>query len=384
MKQHIAKHLIDKYHQGQCTPEEKALIEAGFNEILKHNSEIYPIGEIEDADRRMRANITAHVNAGSDQSKPIRLWVKFTAAASVVLMLSAGLIFYLGRENRPAQQTVSIRQSEDIAPGKNTATLTLSDGRKVILSEAGNGQLAEQAGVTISKTSDGQIRYDIDSGDGNTSKQLAINTLSTANGETYRVVLPDGTKVWLNAASSLKYPASFASLKERKVELNGEAYFEVQRDKSRPFIVNSSDQQVKVLGTHFNINSYADEPYTKTTLLEGEVKVSASNAQATLQPGQQASLNKKQLALSVAQADIEEAMAWKNGYFMFTNENIGSVMKKIARWYDVEIIYEQEVSTKAVWGTISRFRNVSQVLNMLEMTGVVKFKMEGRRIIVKP
>lgn len=385
MKHYIAKDLIDKYNQGLCSPEEKALVEAGFNQMLKQNSEVYSSQEIEAADKRMYANIIAQVNSRSGKSRSARLWVKIAAAASVVVVIGAGLVFYLGHDNKQAkQQTVGIRQSEDISPGKNTATLTLSDGRKVILSEANNGQLAEQAGVKISKTSDGQIRYDILPGYGNTSNKLVINTLSTANGETYRVILPDGTKVWLNAASSLKYPASFASLKERKVELAGEAYFEVHKDKTRPFIVDNGHQQVEVLGTHFNVNSYTDEPYTKTTLLEGTVRVSANTTQATLKPGQQSRLNKEQHTLSVAQADLEEAMAWKNGYFMFTNENIGSVMKKLARWYDVEVVYERDVSTKAVWGTISRFRNVSQVLKMLEMTGVVKFKIEGRRIIVKP
>jgi transmembrane sensor len=385
MKRHIAKDLIDKYNQGLCSPEEKALVEAGFNQMLKDNSAIYPSKEIEEADQRMRAQITAHIHSAPVKSKPARLWVNIAAAASIILVLGAGLFFYLDQEKKSAKQlTAATSHTEDIKPGKNTATLTLSDGRKVVLSEATTGQLAEQAGVKIRKTRDGQIIYETPAHLLEVNSQSVENTLSTSKGETYRIILPDGTKVWLNAASSLKYPASFASLKARNVQLSGEAYFEVSKDKTRPFIVNNSDQKVEVLGTHFNISSYADEPYTKTTLLEGAVKVTAENTYTTLSPGQQSSLNKKQRSLLVSTVDTEEVMAWKNGYFMFINEDIGSVMKKLSRWYDVDIVYERDVSGKAVWGTISRFQKISKVLNMLEMTGVVKFKIEGRRIIVKP
>lgn len=383
MKHHLAKDLLDKYNRGLCSDEEKNLVETAFNRLLKSNTETYTVKEIEEADIRMRETIMTHVHTEKSIKKLLPSWIKIVAAASIVL--TVGISLFLYKSNNPTsikKQIVNEVLANDVGPGKNRATLTLSDGRKVLLAAASNGQLAEQAGVKIRKTSDGQLIYE--NGTNNTkSVQPVSNTLSTANGETYTLVLPDGSKVWLNAATSLKYPASFVNLRKRVIELSGEAYFEVSKDKSRPFIVKSVDQEVEVLGTHFNINSYTDELYTRTTLLEGAVRVSTGNNQIALQPGKQASLNKKQGNLVVSEVDVEEVMAWKNGNFVFMNEDIKSVMKKISRWYDVEVIYEQDVSEKAVWGTISRFRNVSQVLNMLEMTGVVKFKIEGRRIIVK-
>lgn len=383
MKHHLAKDLLDKYNRGLCSDEEKNLVETAFNRLLSSNTETYTLKEIEEADIRMRETIMAHLQTEKSVKKLLPSWIKIVAAASIVI--TVGISLFLYKSNNPEiikKPIVNDALTNDVAPGKNRATLTLSDGRKVLLAAASNGQLAEQAGVKIRKTSDGQLIYESKTSD-TKSVQPVSNTLSTANGETYALVLPDGSKVWLNAATSLKYPASFANLKERVIELSGEAYFEVSKDKSRPFIVKSAEQEVKVLGTHFNINSYADEMYTRTTLLEGAVRVSIGSNYIALQPGKQVSLNKKQGNLVVSEVDVEEVMAWKNGNFVFMNEDIKSVMKKISRWYDVEVVYEQDVSKKAVWGTISRFRNVSQVLNMLEMTGVVKFKIEGRRIIVK-
>lgn len=206
-----------------------------------------------------------------------------------------------------------------------------------------------------------------------------MNTLSTGRGETYQVQLPDGSKVWLNAMTSLKYPANFSTSKERRVRLDGEAYFEVSKDKQHPFIVSSDNQEVKVLGTHFNISGYPDEASVKTTLLEGAVLVNNRE----LKPGQQASLKEK--IITITNTDVEEAVAWKAGMFMFTDLNLGELMKMVSRWYDVDVVYtSKEVINQQFSGSVSRFQKVSQLIQVLERTNLVKFKIEGRKITISP
>ncbi|MGY0036944.1 FecR family protein [Pedobacter sp. NJ-S-72] len=209
--------------------------------------------------------------------------------------------------------------------------------------------------------------------------------METPKGGQYQLVLPDGTKVWLNAASSLRYPVAFQG-NERKVELTGEAYFEVAKDKTRPFEVYSNNQVVQVLGTHFNINAYSNEPFVSTTLLEGSVKVtnSLTNAQKIIRPGQQSLISKDgQAGIEVKNMDLDEAVAWKNGYFMFNEEELESILKKVSRWYNVDVQYEQEELKHQLFsGTLSKYSNVSQVLKKLEMLQSIHFKIEGRKIIV--
>lgn len=329
--------------------------------------------------KHTRQQILQQINMGKIQPHPAknRLWLKIAA----VFLLFTGATFikiHLDKQNLQA----------DIAPGGNKATLTLADGSKIILDQAGKGNLAQQAGVQIVKTANGQLVYTIKKspGPGNGHAGNLTNTISTPRGGQYQVNLPDGTRVWLNAASSLKFPLSFALLKERRVELKGEAYFEVEKDTAKPFIVQSDRQTVQVLGTHFNINSYADETNTKTTLLEGSVKVAALNganvAQAILKPGQQARISSGSNPINVVRVDPTTEVAWKNGQFFFENESIENIMKKISRWYDVDVVYEADVAGKTVWGSVTRYSNVSKVLSILELTGGIHFKIEGRRIIV--
>ena len=359
----------------------------------------------EDGRNRVLNQIFNEENPQSNKTKRYRLWLRLpvrqagiAAAALILIALSFGLYFYSGPD-RTTQYAIR-NTKQDIAPGGNKAILTLADGRKISLTDATNGALAEQSGIRITKTGDGQLVYEVRHLEGGRTErslpavEMTYNTIETPRGGQYQVILPDGTKVWLNAASSLKYPISFASLKERRVELNGEAYFEVAKDKSHPFVVNTVKQEIEVLGTHFNVNSYADEGLTKTTLLEGSVKVSApfstsslERAGVRLQPGQQSVLTGN--GISVSEVNTEEAMAWKNGYFMFESENIKSIMRKIERWYDVEVVYNGEMPTDRFGGTVSRFGNVSQVLKKLELTNRVHFKIEampdgrqGRRIMV--
>ncbi|HMF72741.1 MAG TPA: FecR domain-containing protein, partial [Flavitalea sp.] len=271
-------------------------------------------------------------------------------------------------------------RENSIATGSNKASLTLSDGTTIVLDDAANGLLTTQAGIKISKTTDGQLKYDASRPQ--PSHANGFNTIHTPRGGQYQVVLPDGSSVWLNAASSLKFPTVFSG-NERKVELTGEAYFEVAKNKVKPFIVASGNQTLEVLGTHFNVNAYQDDGKIRTTLLEGSIKVShtQTNAFSLLVPGQQAELRKE---IKVTKVDVKQSIAWKNGYFVFASENIQTLMQKIARWYDVDVEYEGRVTTEGFVGSISRFEDVSEVLHMLQLTGMVHFKIVGRKIIVSP
>lgn len=322
------------------------------------------------------------------------LWYPVAAAAAAVLIVAGAYLFsYHSKTNTKSikDSHASKKQSNDIAPGVQTATLTLANGVKIALSQAANGKIAEQNGVSISKTADGKLVYRFaDFNENLNSKENrkeintlsnVFNTLSTVKGQQYRVILPDGSKVWLNAASSITYPANFANLKNRMVQLSGEAYFEVAKDKSHPFIVKTDRQQVEVLGTHFNVNSYGDEGAIRTTLLEGSVKVLSDKGQKVLLPGQQSQLAKN--TLKVSSADVHETVAWKNGDFIFNNEEFSRILRQLSRWYNVEIIDNGNHSELHLSGTISRSKNMSTVLKALEVTGKVKFKIEGKTVVVE-
>jgi transmembrane sensor len=270
-----------------------------------------------------------------------------------------------------------IQYEGDIAPGKAGATLRLQNGKEISL----NGL---KTGVVIK---DNQLRYNDGSGVGVDAKASVkeMYTANTAPGNTYMVTLPDGTQVWLNAASQLDFPSHFEG-KNRMVSLKGEAYFQVAKDKLHPFIVESRGMQVKVLGTHFNINSYADEKITKTTLIEGSVQLITSSlrglsTEAILKPGQQGTLADNG-TLAVSEVDTTLAMAWKNNKFIFENNDIESVMRMVQRWYNVEVIYSGPLPDAAFGGKVSRFSNVSNVLRVLEATGGAHFKIDGRKIYV--
>ncbi|MDR6785234.1 transmembrane sensor [Pedobacter africanus] len=317
------------------------------------------------------------------QLRKRKSWFSITASAAAVLfLLGIGIYFYANRFSH--KEPVKFVNTADIYPGKKGAVLTLSNGKKVYLSEAVNGQLADEAGVDITKTADGQIIYDSRH---SATNSIKTNTLSTARGEIYQLLLPDGTRAWINAASTLKYPTSFSGSKNRRVQLSGEAYFEVKKNQGQPFIVESSRQQVEVLGTHFNVNSYAEESTVMTTLLEGSVRILAlrpsshATGSAILKPGEQSVLS-AQSSLKVAAVNTETVIAWKNNEFMFDGESIESVMKMISRWYDVEIIYTGNKPTEKFIGSISRTHPLSKALGLLASTGGITFRVEGRKVYV--
>lgn len=323
------------------------------------------------------------VGSPREQLRVRRLWPRIAAAVAVVLVLGAGLFYYHQRDAvKPGMQVALV---QDIAPGGNKAVLTLADGSKIALTDAANGQLATQGGICVTKTADGQLVYELKgNGDASGEDVGLSNTVETPRGGQHQLTLPDGTRVWLNAASKLVYPVNFKSLGKREVVLTGEGYFEVAKDRSRPFVVRADGQQVQVLGTHFNISAYGDEDAVKTTLLEGSVRVSALigvKQVKVLLPGEQSVL--KAGSLKVDQVDVQEAAAWKNGIFIFEGETVGSIMRKLSRWYDVEVVYEDNLADKTFSGSMGRYEKISQVLHVIEMTDLVHFKIEGRRVIVR-
>jgi len=306
---------------------------------------------------------------------PKKLWLSISIAASVLIACTLGGYLYFFPPHQVTQNPPVL--AKDIVPGKNAATLILANGKRIALDDVHSGELAREAGVVITKTSDGQLIYEVkDQGDEAGSK---TNTLKTARGETYQIRLPDGTLVWINAASSLTYPASFAALKTRTVTLNGEAYFEVAKDASHPFIVKTAQQHLVVLGTHFNVNSYPDEGQTLTTLLEGSVKI---NEQTLLKPGEQAQLSANG-NMRVGKANIAEAIGWKNGFFLFEKDDLPTVMRQISRWYDMDVKYEGEVPKASFDGKVYRNLNLSKVLEVLKYADV-KFRIEGKAIVIMP
>jgi len=300
------------------------------------------------------------------------------AAAAVVLLALAG-IYLLRPRQRPTIARVDKVYRNDVAPGKDGAVLRLADGSQIVLDSAGNGEISRQGGTTVIKKGNGQLVYQT------SGKDLAVlyNTLTTARGKQFRMTLPDGTMVWLNSFSSLHYPTRFTGA-TRSVEVSGEAYFEVAADASRPFVVQAGRQKVTVLGTHFNINSYEDEPAVRTTLLEGAVRVGNAAGQVTLSPGQQASVGQRDTRISVAKVNAEEVVAWKNGYFHFDNADIQTVMRQLARWYDVEVKYDGVTPTAGgdFKGDIGRGLTLAQVLKVLEQTRVHFRIEEDRRIVI--
>jgi ferric-dicitrate binding protein FerR (iron transport regulator) len=307
-----------------------------------------------------------------------------------LFVISTGLYFYSNRVISEPEQFAEIDVRNDILPGYNKAILTLADGSKISLDDAANGLLASQGNIAITKTDNGQIVYERNNIDRSKfmSNRSAINTIQTPKGGKYQIRLPDGSKVWLNSASTLSYPTTFSG-NERKVQLKGEAYFEISTNKNVPFRVESDNQIVEVLGTHFNINSYDDEDYVKTTLLEGSVKVILSSnpnevsKTKLLKPGEQSLTKSSQSGIRVENADTEKAVAWKNGYFKFRNTPIKEIMREIERWYDVELVYEGKIPSDEFTGYISNDVKISAVLKIMEESGGVKFSVKGKKLKVK-
>ena len=309
-------------------------------------------------------------------------WRRYAVVAAILVLVSAGTWFFIFN-HRPAKemaQTETPSYKNDKAPGGNKAVLTLANGTTITLDTARTGMISQQGNATVIKREDGQLAYSA------RSRQMAemlYNTMTTPRGGQYQLTLEDGTKVWLNAASSITFPAAFTG-HERRVTITGEAYFEVAHNTAMPFIVKAAGQEVRVLGTHFNINAYPDEKEIKTTLLEGSVTVSHLSGTALLKPGKQASVANSTAAITVQAADVNAAVAWKNGFFSFYHGDVTAIMRQLARWYDVDVKYEGPVTHQDFTGKIDRSLGLAQVLKILEQTKV-HFKIEeDKRIVILP
>ncbi|WP_316815098.1 FecR family protein [Pedobacter nyackensis] len=305
-------------------------------------------------------------------------------AVFAIMVSSVGVWLIFGkRDNKMITPSAINKSINDVLPGSSVAVLVLSDGKKVTL-DTGKVALKEKDGTQLSGNQGGLAYSNNDASD---KEEILYNTLIVPRGGTYNLRLPDGTNVWLNAMSELRFPVKFCG-NERKVELIGEGYFEVAKNKNAPFKVLTRHQEIEVKGTHFNVNSYANENYDRTTLLEGSVKILSPSVPAKfcmLSPGEQAETNKRTGEMLVAKGNMKEAIAWKNGYFLFNDEKLESIMAKVSRWYDVEVVYEGEFDEKRSFlGQVERSRKLSSLLKVLELTGNVHFKISGRRIVVMP
>ena len=305
---------------------------------------------------------------------------RWAAAAAVLILVAAGWYFSGTKQDvkgpvavSPKQQTV---KEKEIQPAANRAILTLSNGSSIALDSARNGRLAKQGGVTIDNT-DGILTY---RGDGNEGS-IVYNTISTPRGGQYQLNLPDGSKVWLNAASSLKYPTAFTG-SERTVELIGEAYFEVAPDKLHPFNVSTRDMRISVLGTQFDVTAYSDEDSHRAILVEGAVSVSNGAESRMLRPGEQAIVKDKDMVTGVA--DVEKAIAWRTGFFAFSNTDIRALMREVSRWYDIDVAYGITDFSKLYGGRISRRLSLHELTKLLESSGIHHYRLDGRKLLVLP
>ena len=385
-------YLLKVYSDGKATiDEEQELFDwvATGNEqpIKKHieelvssynSNEVVPLVDWE----QLYQQIVEEKNSRNIQPVVRKMaWPRWVAAAAMLLLLGTGY-YFLTATNKEKRELVGIEQPKrnDIAPPNTVnAILTLSNGQKIILDSTGNGTLAMQGSVNVIKLADGQIVYR------GISKEVQYNTLSNPRGsKVISLILADGSKVWLNSASSLRYPTSFTG-KERKVEITGEAYLEVAHNPAMPFIVSKGNTSIKVLGTHFNVNAYDNESSLNVTLLEGSVSITTTGSQHSkvIKPGEQAQVGGKgdiELANSV---DLNEVMAWKNGMFSFKNADIESIMREVSRWYDVDVVFEKPIEEK-FYAEVSRNTSVSTLLEMLGATEAVHFKIVGKTISVMP
>jgi len=286
--------------------------------------------------------------------------------------------------NNAGNNLLSNKSQTIIVPGSNKAILTISSNKVIVLGSNVNGLLVKSGSINVRKVHDGELVYRESKAHANlaaASNQPVINTLTTPRGGQYQVVLEDGTKIWLNSASSISYPDKFTG-NERHVKLTGEAYFEVAKNKEKPFYVDINNVQVRVLGTHFNIAAYNNDDNITTTLLEGSVRVTKNDGVGLLVPGQQAVVMNNANDIQVSAADVEQAVAWKNGYFVFNDENITDIMKKVSRWCDVDIEYRGNIKDQRFGGIYDRSKSIAELLNHLEKIGNIHFEIEERRIIV--
>lgn len=367
--------LLDRYNNGNATESEKALVESWYNNFVPPASASDTEHLKQDQKESLR-RLLADIDQG--RNKRIGPWL--TAAAAILVLFTAFGIYHFIAEKKNRQPKYAVGTAiKDIAPGTSKATLTLANGTTIDISDTKNGRIATQAGVQINKTGDGQVKYE--TATAATSLKEVMNIITVPRGGKYQVVLADGTKVWLNDASSLKFPTVFSG-SERVVELTGEAYFDVAHNSKQPFKVKTAGQVVQDIGTQFDVNSYADEDAIATTLVEGSVKIYDAKGQTFIKPGQQYLLKTNGTSEVKNDVDLDEVTAWKSDMFQFDNADIKTIMRQISRWYNVDVEYAGQVPASTYHGRISRNANASTVLKILELSGI-NFTIERGKIIVK-
>lgn len=377
--------MIKRYCEGEASSKEIEFIDQyyeGFRdlpEILKGKSK----DEIAELDSDMFQNILKKTQRNSRQKGrffEMKTWYKITAAASILFILSLAFFLTQPSTKQNTEEVAVKNRDSDLSPGGNKAILTLSDGTEIILDSMSAGILSTQGDANVIKLDDGQLAYNLS--EKKEDREIVFNTVSTPRGGQYQLVLSDGTKVWLNAASSLRFPASFNG-QDRKVELTGEGYFEVAANKNKPFKVFSNNMEVTALGTQFNINTYTDESAMTTTLLEGSVRVDYDQKSILLVPGEQALIGDKGSGIVVSKdSDLNATIAWKKGIFHFAQADIRTIMRELSRWYDMEVVFEDKVPDTKFDGKIYRNVNASEVFRILEAGGI-EFTIIGKKVIVQ-
>lgn len=385
------KELLDRYLTDSLSTEERAQfaealqqphLEAELEKALEESfmADTYAAAENKARSKRLHQLLQQKLSKHNDETqteKPHRIFYfsRWIAAAVLLLVIGSAAYFFWPKTKSQPIATKPTEQTNDVLPGHEGAVLSLSDGTKIVLDNAKNGALALQGDVKIVKQN-GQIVYTGKNG------EVLYNNITTERGRMWSVTLSDGTKVWLNAESSLHYPLTFTG-NERLVEMTGEAYFEVAHNAAMPFKVKVANQVVEVLGTHFNINAYTNEPLVRTTLLEGLVRISKGNSKELIHPNEEAAVSNNGTNIRVNKVDAQDAIAWKNGYFSFHNADLKTVMRQLSRWYDIEVVYGNNIPHSEFEGAIDRSLNLSAVLRILEKTRV-QFKIEDKKLIILP
>lgn len=373
MNKNEVQDLFRRYNDGTASAEQRILLENWYSEAVLEKQQVPASEDL----LMLKQEAWASIYKQTVPLRRVSLWPRMAVAIAVATVIFGVGLFYFSKDAAQRDTELTVLQA-DVAPGISGATLTLGSGKKIKLSDAKTGKLAEQGGVIIRKAETGELVYELKEDVGSARHP---NTLSTANGETYKLRLPDGTYVWLNSASTLIYTSELVKNGKRSVELRGEAFFEVAKDRAHPFVVTTAGQEVEVLGTKFNINAYADEPAVATTLLEGAVKLHSDQGNRILKPGQLALRDAD--GIRVSAADTDAITDWKNNEFFLDKLDFRVAMRKIARWYDIEVIYTGSVPEHLeAGGWIPRNSKLSDVLKSIEATGQVNFKREGRKVYV--
>lgn len=376
--------VIKRYLAGSASLEETHFVESYFSYVENRATKENPVSE-DLTEIRIRLMERIQNGLFEKETAPVvvmhsnrRPWLRI-AAAALLIGISFGTYFLIQNRKHTPSEIAVVPVKSDVAPGTNKAVLTLANGSKIMLDSAQNGLLARQNGTNVIKSDSGQLNYKTTS---EKTTNVVYNTLTTPRGGQFQLTLPDGTKVWLNAASSITYPTAFKG-KERKVTVSGETYFEVAHNARHPFRVKAGDQVIEDIGTSFNVNGYNDESSTKTTLIEGAVKVSvgATDMFTTLKPGQQAEWNGQTMSVK-NDIDIDEIVAWKEGTFRFDNTDLKTILRQFARWYDIEVLYEGPLKERKFIGAVSRDNTLQSVLDLLK-DNKIAFRIEGKKLIVK-